>query len=173
MCSRQFLQLFFKDTIIESNETTWGAGSLLERVTQAEWDPQGVKYGSLKIYLTAWRGVSSTMHVLGSAQPIRAHVPSPLTAHQGVHAGERHTCWVTGAQRQSCTATCPCGQAVQHKARSHRFPTYWHCMNWVWVYAPNVSLSLDIATSASTDKDLFVRLRSFSEGMTGGNWGLI
>lgn len=64
----------------------------------------------------------------------------------------------------------PRGQAVQHKTRYHRF--FLHT-GTARIYAPNVSLSLDIATSSSVDKDLFVRLRSLSAGMAGGNGVLI
>lgn len=46
----------------------------------------------------------------------------------------------------------PCGQAVQHKERYHHSA----CILVLHrhIYAPNVSLSLDITTSSSADKDL-------------------
>lgn len=62
-----------------------------------------------------------------------------------------------------------CGQAVWHKGRyhlsAHILVLHRH------IYAPNVSLSLDIATSSSADKDLL--WGCFSVQMTGGNEGLI
>lgn len=46
----------------------------------------------------------------------------------------------------------PCGQAVWHKGRYHLSAHI--LVLHRYIYAPNVSLSLDIATSSSADKDL-------------------
>lgn len=150
----------------------------------------GCKIWVFKINLTVWWQVSSwfctwcllaylysTVHVLGSVKPMRVCVPSPLTTHKEPGTGCRHVDGITGAQRQRCTATSTWAVCATRSQVPLIFLmlgfTVWSKQAFMPLMFFNISLSLDIATSSNMDKGLFVRLYSFSAGMTGGNRGLI
>lgn len=145
-----------------------------------------MKYGSLKF--TSLRG---SRFLVGLCAWMLACVSLKHNVHAWLGAAHTCTCSFTaystpGAWYRPQTHVWGCRrsktelQSYIHVGRwrgtkpgTIALPTYWYYMVWVCVCAPNVSLSLDISTSSSTDKDLFVRLWSFSLGMTGGNGGLI